>query len=955
MCRLMLFMCAISAHTMACAQDPYYIPINKATGLPSNSVYCIFQDRKGFIWITSDAGLTRYDGFEFKTYRNSKQTSRAGNSIQEDKFGRIWYKNFDGYLYYVENDTLRSLPQNTTVGDFDYAILGDRLMVLQKTGLDIMDIATLRPVKSIGMDLSELITALRYKDTYYISENKWLHTISADGTMRTDSALFTSKISGAKNGLIIYERNNNKYSCSVYHNGKTEALFSTPAAGFMQGISYCSNMYWLHTTNGVWVYDDQNRNINNDRALFQEQNTSCVFCDREGNYWLGTLDNGILLIPDIRSKLVTGLLPDKLEAKGDLLYIGTRDNSVYTYNAATTAIEKKFTAGVRHEIICMHADESNGRFYLSSDRFMVADEHFKPVTLIDFAIKDISVVDRKYAAYASSGPTGLAKVRDDIISPWDSLFNATVLPKTPNMCQVFNTGRGRTVAYNPANKTIYTGNNKGLFTITTGKVKEIKLAGEDIHTRRLITLGDKVCLLTPQDDLYAISTADVLQKIPTAPGEHILNIKRCGDTIYALTTSGIKVIDTAMHKLQPLAIQPGIYTEEINDIEIAGGKMMLATERGLLIVGTDSNRQHTAQPSFVINAIAVNGRQRPAGALVTLQYKENDIDISYSILSFSVTHAYKLFYRINDGAWQLTSPKSRNLKLASLSPGQYHISFMLKSDSGTSFIQNQVSINIQKPFWMEWWLWLTCLIALAICGYSYYRWQTRLLNKKNALMLEKVELEKNLRSSMLTSIRAQMNPHFFYNALNTIQSFIFSDDKRNASTYLVKLSRLTRTILEMSDKESITLDEEKNALELYLDLEKMRFTDSFSYQVHVSPNVDSELVKIPSMIVQPYVENAIKHGLLHKRGAKQLTVAFTKDNGNLCVTIDDNGIGRLKAASLNQVKKDKHLPFATYATGKRIDLLNKERKKNIGVVYIDKVDEHQQATGTTVVISIPLT
>lgn len=339
--------------------------------------------------------------------------------------------------------------------------------------------------------------------------------------------------------------------------------------------------------------------------------------------------------------------------------------------------------------------------------------------------------------------------------------------------------------------------------------------------------------------------------------------------------------------------------------------------------------------------------------MLSLSHKENDIDINYSILSFNTDSRYQLYYKINNGKWQVISPMVRNLKLASLSPGEYDIYFELRGDKGKVYAQDPVSFKISKAFWNEWWFWCAGFVIISACGYSYYKWQTSIIRHQNKLVLEKVELEKNLRNSMLTSIRAQMNPHFFYNALNAIQFFIFSDDKRNASTYLVKLSKLTRMILEMSEHESISLQDEIEALSLYLDLEQMRFSD-FSFELQTAGNVDSELVKIPPMVVQPYVENAIKHGLLHRKGNKFLSIQFRRDNGTLCIAIDDNGIGRVRANELNQIKKDKHHPFATYANSKRIDLLNKERDKNIGIIYTDKYDAQGIAAGTTVVISIPL-
>ena len=221
------------------------------------------------------------------------------------------------------------------------------------------------------------------------------------------------------------------------------------------------------------------------------------------------------------------------------------------------------------------------------------------------------------------------------------------------------------------------------------------------------------------------------------------------------------------------------------------------------------------------------------------------------------------------------------------------------------------------------------------------------------MLTEKVELERNLHKSVLTSIRSQMNPHFFYNALNTIQSFIITDDKRNASTYLSKFSKLTRMILETTEKETITLSEEINALKLYLDLEKVRFNNEFQYSINVINGLDIESIKIPSMIVQPYIENSLKHGLLHKQGEKILLVDFLKSDDNLSIVIDDNGIGRKTSMERNKIRTDKHKPFATEANMKRIEILNKG-KKNIGVVYTDKTDTFGQSNGTIVTITIPL-
>jgi LytS/YehU family sensor histidine kinase len=226
---------------------------------------------------------------------------------------------------------------------------------------------------------------------------------------------------------------------------------------------------------------------------------------------------------------------------------------------------------------------------------------------------------------------------------------------------------------------------------------------------------------------------------------------------------------------------------------------------------------------------------------------------------------------------------------------------------------------------------------------------------KNKLVTEKMALENELNKSVLTSIKSQMNPHFFYNALNTIQSYIFINDKKNASTYLSKFSKLTRLILEMSEKEYLRIGEEIEGLQLYLSLEKMRFEDNLSYSIEVAPEIDVDLYKVPPMLIQPYVENAIKHGLLHIKTERKLQLTFSlKGQGFLEVVIDDNGIGRQRSAVLNQYKAGQHQSFANKANETRLAILNKDSLNKLGIEIIDKQNEVGEALGTRVVLQIPI-
>lgn len=234
------------------------------------------------------------------------------------------------------------------------------------------------------------------------------------------------------------------------------------------------------------------------------------------------------------------------------------------------------------------------------------------------------------------------------------------------------------------------------------------------------------------------------------------------------------------------------------------------------------------------------------------------------------------------------------------------------------------------------------------------------IKKQNEYLKEKlVEAEKTILAekkasqSELKAFKSQMNPHFFYNALNTVQSYILSNDKKLAISYLSKFSTLTRSILEMTEKESISIADEIKTLELYLDIEKARFNDDFDFEIKTDKNLDLELTKIPSMFLQPYVENAVKHGLLHKENTKILNIDFTINNNILIISIEDNGIGRAKSLALNAIKNKNHKSFATEAMQNRIDILNKTRPDLIKLEYIDKINNFQQPDGTIVRIEIP--
>ncbi len=253
------------------------------------------------------------------------------------------------------------------------------------------------------------------------------------------------------------------------------------------------------------------------------------------------------------------------------------------------------------------------------------------------------------------------------------------------------------------------------------------------------------------------------------------------------------------------------------------------------------------------------------------------------------------------------------------------------------------------------------LILLLVAVFLFYSVNQKEA-KKAALIKQELKasqqqlaLEKQYRDSELKALKAQMNPHFIFNVLNSIQEFIVLNKKDLASEYLATFAELIRSYLFFSNKGNLTLEEEIDSLNKYLSLEQLRFTEKFSFSIKIEDAIEPEAIKIPTMLIQPYVENAVKHGIFHRKSQGKISIEFIQlsEKSLQCIIID-NGIGREKSAKLNANKDYLHQSFATQATKERLALLNKQNHDQIGIEIDDLISENGEALGTRVVINIPI-
>lgn len=943
------------------AQDPYYIKIDKSRGLPSNTIYGLFQDSKGFIWITSQVGLTRYDGYEFKTYTCPQQTSRPGSFIQEDIYGRIWYQNFDGYVYYVENDTMKMLHQNPPVAVLHFAVINNQLYKLQKNGVDVFDLKTLLLIKTITVDNQINYRSVNSKNIFYIMNKYFFYKIDSANNLSPlpyPQSLIQNKpinLYPAKNEIALVQRENVLKALYELKDGAFKFRFTLAGMDYIHNFSYTDSCYWFFTPKGVFAYNDTGSSLNNNQAFFIDKSVGCVLKDREGNLWFGSATDGILFVPNINCRILTNTIkPYRLCLNGDDLYTGTQNAAVYKTDLGSKKTSIFYKDSWYSSIYDQEYDNKEKTLVFASDKFKIVNDN-KITFQQAGSIKDFEKINEKYYAFASTGTCGLIKVKNTRQkTDWDKIFNKYLLHYRPVISSFIHGIRGKSLTYNTSSKAIYFATNTGLYKATPDTVYEIKMKGESIFSHKVYSHKDVAYTLGTNGMILKIDKNDSIENITKITGienENINNIKVFDNCLFLITNDQLMYINLNNRKNK--VEKPGIFIQEIKDIVLWQNKLIISTSEALLIQDFNSQTQ-ALSPQLIINSFTVNNIPFTTSAPNELSYWQNNIEIKYSILYFKNDFKFPLYYKINNNDWELAPAESRILKLSSLSPGNYTVSFRLGDKYQNNYPIQIVQFTIKNPWWKQWWFITMYILVILGVAFTYYKYQTKKLIKRNQLLSEKNELEKNLNNSILTSIKAQMNPHFFYNALNAIQSFIITNDKKNATAYLSKFSKLTRMVLEMSEKKYVSLKDELLVLSIYLEIEKLRFDNNLIFNFNIATDLNTDAIKIPSMIIQPYVENAIKHGLLHKKGERILTITFEKKEGNLRIIIDDNGIGRNKSAEINKIKKEKYQSFSTKANQTRIELLNKGSNSKLGVEFIDKIDKDNAAAGTTVIITIAI-
>jgi hypothetical protein len=371
-------------------------------------------------------------------------------------------------------------------------------------------------------------------------------------------------------------------------------------------------------------------------------------------------------------------------------------------------------------------------------------------------------------------------------------------------------------------------------------------------------------------------------------------------------------------------------------------------------------RFSSATSAVYLNALFIN--QKPfslytqANELeeLSLKYDQNTIRIEAGIIDYYSRKKglirYKLEQNGKTGDWQYSPDYI--IQYESLSPGSYRL-VVQASNINNEFNSPEkiLLINISPAFWNTWWFRTLAIATIILSVYLFYRSRIAFIRKEEK---KKTAFNKQLAQIEMKALKAQMNPHFIFNCMNSINSYILENDKKKASDYLTKFSTLIRLILENSDKQKINLADELAMLETYIQLEQNRLDNKFDYHIHVDPSIKTTSFEIPSLILQPFVENAIWHGLIYKVEGGMINISIKKSSNQLACIIEDNGIGRSNAALLKQQQSVKHHSMGMKVTEDRLRILNQLNLERPSVNITDLFTETNEPCGTRAEIIIPV-
>jgi ligand-binding sensor domain-containing protein len=955
--------------TPAFCQSTYIAHYGTKDGLPSNNCYFTLQDSKGYIWVATDAGVSRFDGKTFKNF--SVDDGLPDNQVlqlKEDRTGRIWFLSlngklsffYDGRIYNEGNSNLLKLLKfNDIIVSFFEDSKGRIWLGSNKNRLYVWDGKYLTKYVSKNQK-KQFIHAFIHEDS---SGGIWV--ISQQATMmfrgskfynipkKIDALSYKTIANLPGNRLIYLDKSGLTFQQSRY-----QVQHYKIAASFLsenQGYIYAENdELWLSNNTGIY----QLKKDGTVTQFLKDIPSSQVVKDRKDNMWFTTND-GIYMLPQPENRMYVvnktdGLGSDEVKSitrdSKRRLWLGMNNASINILDLNGKRVDKiNFKDGKKYRSIKqLYSDDQtiyfasdNGLGRISGGTSAPKIEYLKETNNAMFAVKNFSIGKHKELAIATS--SGIIEVPSEL-SRFE--FNAFNFSQGKN----FYNNRAYSVCYD-RNGTLWFSNTEGLTQVNAGKLSSFRdknqLLKQRINDIKAFADGTMV-LASDGFGLIFLKNGVITKRITMNEGLSDNICKKLfliENHAWVITNNGINrvCIDGKHPEIEGFEYTNPLLKNDVNDLYIGKDTAYFATNSGLVYFFKKKFDALNEAPDVLISSISTGKKVLNVSTpKINLDASVNSITFFFSAIDFmnqDISYRYRLTPEDN---W--TETKSRRLEFSSLSAGMYRFEVSAKSNNTKWSSPARIHFSVEEHFWKRYWF---IVILVVAASFSFYKiavvitkWQKNQEQKQLLLKHQILILEQR-------ALQAMMNPHFIFNVMNSIQHYINTQDTSSANKILTGFAKLIRKNLEICTKSYISLEEELEYLNLYLTLEKKRFGSKFNYTINIDPELDKEEVYIPSMLLQPYVENAIWHGLMPKEegGNLEIDMILQKEEHALLIRIIDDGVGIENSI---KTKAGAHLSKGMSLTEERINLLNQIESSTIEI----EIGQNGNS-GTIVAIKIP--
>lgn len=956
---------------LANAQEFSYKQFGKDQGLISSTVFGILEDEMGYLWFATDKGVVRFDGNSYKNYYSPMVKNKTIIKVF-DVNERIWFLNLADKLFFIENDSIYSFAPNEFPADVavKYMIEGNNGNIWISTHNNGLYRFQAQEDGSLAYKSNHYFTEPMLVDYMQMSDANRLY-VSGWGTTEGNIYTYNSssdsfekvaydvKFYGAITSdykKIYFSRNNDIFLLSTGEGDHEEIKLKGLSKQIEKHrfVYHDSNgRFWVLTSElGVQCFDQEKKITNFIPEEISKTKINDILEDREGNIWLTSSNGGVFVVYNrdiLNYTSQNSSIPNNLIRE----VLATSEKGVVFTSIKGNVNFIDSLGKLQHQ----NVGEINRVFYDIAE----TSSH------LYFAGMGMVVV--------KSPITNLFKGEYEIKNLWDPKFEfkSFAIDKADNM--YLGTREGVKKAINDTEyKSISELRNYAILAASDQKVWLGSIEGLFLYNREdsisslytsknnLSIEGDVQAIEEDADGSIFVATNgyglfkiadDVIEKIGRKEG---IGSLFCNDlhidserNIWLATISGLYKLSFPTYKPTLFNKKDGLLTDEIYSVTSIDNTIWLGTPKGLTRFGELKGKSLEIQPIIHLREVVVNNGEHLLKDGDELDYYQNNIQFNYQGILHNNSMSYKYKLKGLDDNWQSTN--ENQAVFSGLSPGKYTFQVKGWCNFGESIETASVSFRINAL----WYKTTAFLIGALLAGLGLlFLFFTIRIDRVRKEEQQKNKIAGKMARLELKALQAQMNPHFVFNALNSIQNFIGHGDEYSTNKYLTKFSSLMRGFLESTNSNYLTLSEEIDLIKLYIELEHLRFKDKFDYEINIPNEIDITSIEIPSMLLQPFVENAINHGLKYLTQKGFLEISVNQEENSLIINIIDNGVGRKKAQTLKHNMQNSYKSRGMTLVKDRVELLNTIDDFGLNVLIIDLYDNDGKAKGTKVKIEIQL-